>query len=174
MSFWDNLKSALGKNAVDSIQQSQGLPRREEVAYKSVPYDGRVLPEAINGHKEPQLNWLDNVSYSDYEDFMSKRGAFDEMMHAWADEDDYQNRVNILDNYNQQYGFSNNVIQRELLNSLRGYEETSRRPENMRKDPGDLPAYSYYDLADYRRGMIDWARENQDYAAWRIGRGGNI
>ena len=172
MSFWDNLRN-LGKNITDSVEQSAGLPSGDG-SYKPMPYNEQANPAAVNGHKEPQLNWLDGVSYSDYEDFMPKREAFYNMVSEWENEDDYQKRINILDSYDQQYGFSNNAIQRDLLNELRAREDYAHRQENMYKDPGDLPAYSYYDLANNRRGMANWAKENQDYVAWRIGRDNNI
>ena len=161
MSFIDNLRDILTEERTDVVHgQLKNLPVTQNEGRQISPEE-----QASNGfaYLNPEKTYRNSsITAREYEDFASKNDAFNEMMNAWADEDDYVRRNDIIDQYDKQYNFGSNMIHRELMNTLTNYEKYYAN--NPMRDPGDLPAYSYFDVAENRNDYLNWVKNKQEEA----------
>lgn len=133
MGFFNDIKDAL-----DRYWASQEQPQEEQATPK-MDTDGRVDKEMPTRDKnvdvsdqygEPAYNGslevtpINMVPYATYNDFLDNKDNFLRMTFTWAMEDDPMKRQDILKEGDNNYGFNNNILFSELMNTMVNYDKS--------------------------------------------------
>lgn len=100
---------------------------------------------------------LDGVSSNQYQDFISNRPKFSEMMGLWAEEDDPNKRIDIVHDYATKNRFIDNKIFADLLETLGYYDDGNINDKNA-------PADAF--TREMRKQWRDAFEENMDAAQY--------
>lgn len=104
------------------------------------------------------------VSVGDYENFYNTRDAFEHMINAWASEDDYDKRQEIIRGYVDKYGF-NNKIHKDMLDQIGKNEQYYH--ENPIRDGDQMLPYDPFDIKENRQDWVNWVISTQEAAIKR-------
>lgn len=134
-------------------------PMFEPIPLKNATPSEETVNSALDGTMHVYGDrFRGGVTQSQYDQFVTSRGAFQEMLDEWTKTDDPVKRIGIINQYNDKYGFASNLILSDLAEELWRYDSAQARGKEAPDGTWTL---------ENRQEWKDWALDNMDYAAMR-------